>query len=152
VFDSKAEMETVCNALGCDMSEVKRTTGGLGITVVKTDFVAGDKLSLHFFFEGGRETAWTPNKGTTDETSTSTTFRNLYVDQFIFRTALGFDYIPNYEGGALGLSYFFRIGGQRGAWPIMGGDLSRPEEYQSYDLQIGKPAGYSVVVSGGIKF
>jgi hypothetical protein len=149
VFENDAEMRDVCTRLGCDVSELRRTTGGGGVTWARTDIISGTRLSLHFFFEGGVEQQ-------RDYDDPQTIDGNPVVDwqnEFVFRSGLSLGYQRQHDSRVLGSRYYMSIVGQRGWWPMTGGEIGRPEYMGPWMSEItGRGTPTSIMLQLGGEF
>ncbi|NYZ74590.1 hypothetical protein H0O00_05580 [Candidatus Micrarchaeota archaeon] len=145
VFEDKDELKQACMTLGCDISEISRTTVGYGITVAKADFVAGDKLSVHFYVEGGTETGWRPTPPAS-ETTTAVAPTGKKTSTLVGETAVGVEWTPDY-GGGLGPSYYIKAYFRRGrAITGAGLDQSNAQDVSRVEPYIGKEGKVPVEV------
>ncbi|MDD5172443.1 MAG: hypothetical protein PHF60_05405, partial [Candidatus ainarchaeum sp.] len=130
VWDNEDELRQVCAQLGgCTVEDLRRTTGGGGVTWARTDVITGETLSFHFFFEGGAEQR--RQYRTFGEVADSSVVTDLLGQwsstEFIFRSGLAFSYQRQAAGSLLGEKYTLGITGARGSWPIVPGQITRPE-------------------------
>jgi hypothetical protein len=147
VFENETEMRDVCAQLGCDISELQRTTGGGGVTWARTDIISGTRMSLHFFFEGGVERT----RDFDDPTTVAGNPVLQWQNEFVFRSGLSLGYQRQQAGRLLGSRYHLGIVGQRGWWPMTGGDIGRPEYLRSWMSDItgrGTPTSLMFQIGG----
>ena len=134
VFKDSAERAAVFQTLGAEAGELTRTTVGTGITWAKVNITAGDRLNVHAFFEAGTE----QKDQTVDATKAG-----QQVSDVIFRGGVGVDYVSQAERSLYGTKYSLFLTGAKGRWPIMPGELSRPEYMQAYSHDImNSPSGW----------
>ncbi|MBU0532444.1 hypothetical protein KKB44_03040 [Candidatus Micrarchaeota archaeon] len=142
VFENDDELRDVCGQLGCDMEEIRRTTAGTGITWARADIITGERLSLHFFFEGGVEEIRDYNEEGAE-----------WEEDFIMRSGLQFTYERQPEGRAYGTRYSVGAVGARGEWPIIQGEVTRPEYLRSWSEEIvGAPPSWWFGLYGRIEW
>jgi hypothetical protein len=155
VFSDSSEMRSVCESLGgagcTNLTELSRTTGGVGLEWARTDVMTGDRMSFHFFFEGGAESY---NRfggaGTTDGAGSYTVNPNR-DNRFIFRSGAAFSYTQQSPNNTVPNIYSLSLTGQSGTWPITPGDITRPEYLQTNETSIGAGVpGYSFMLHGRI--
>ncbi len=160
VFNNPDELRQVCQTLGgagCNsLSDLSRTTGGVGLQWARTDVVTGDRMSFHFFFEGGVETyqPWSGSGSGTLDTGGGTTTPvtiNPRDNAFVFRTGVGFNYTQQSPTSTIPNIYSLTLGAQNGSWPLIPGDVTRPEYLQSWgsSLETAIP-GWSVMLHGRV--
>ncbi len=138
VFSDPAERAAVMQTLGSQAAELTRTTGGAGITWAKVNVSAGDHLNVHAFFEAGTERQ--------DQTVNNSQIQP--VSDFVFRGGLGFDYARQ-ERNLFGTKYSLYLTGFKGTWPMMPGDITRPEYLLSYTQGItGAYPGWGLMLYG----
>jgi hypothetical protein len=132
VWNNEDELRQVCAQLGgCTVEDLRRTTGGGGVTWARTDVITGETLSLHFFFEGGTEQRRQYRAfGEAADTEVVTDLLGQWSStEFIFRSGLAFGYQRQAAGSLLGEKYTLGITGARGSWPIVPGQITRPEYF-----------------------
>ncbi len=162
VFNNAEEMRQVCQTLGgagCNsLSDLSRTTGGVGLQWARTDVVTGDRMSFHFFFEGGVETyrPWSgAGSGTVDTGggNTAAVTINPRDNAFVFRTGVGFNYTQQSPNSTIPNIYSLTLGAQNGSWPLIPGDVTRPEYLQSWgtSMETAIP-GWSLMLHGRVQW
>lgn len=141
-FVAEDEFDSVCRSqasLCQELGPLRRTTGGLGLTWARVNLTAGDRLNLHFFFEGGVEEMRASSAAASGEVPPMTS-------DFVFRTGLGFDWQRMTDRSAYGTTYGLHLTGQMGSWPLLPGEVTRPEHLRSYQQDIlTSPGGWSVM-------
>jgi len=154
VWEDEAQLRQVCSMLGgCDMNDLKRTTGGAGVTWAKTDIMAGRTLSLHFFFEGGTEER--RQHRVLDESANSNVVADMLGQwsgtEFVFRSGAAVSYQRQAAGSVLGEIYTLGITGARGSWPIVPGQITRPEYLNVWANDLGY-MGWWLMLYGQIQW
>ncbi len=157
VFENADEMRSVCQTLGgsqcTSLTELSRTTGGVGLEWARTDVLTGDRFSFHFFFEGGAESYERfGGAGTTgaDGTYTMTPNRD---NEFIFRSGAAFSYTQQSPNSTIPNIYSVGLTGQSGTWPLLPGEITRPEFLQSYESTVGAGIpGWSFMLHGRVQW
>ncbi|MBD3210883.1 hypothetical protein GF318_05890 [Candidatus Micrarchaeota archaeon] len=153
VWENEDELRDVCSQLGgCEVSDLRRTTAGTGITWARADIVTGERLSLHFFFEGGAEQVrdYSEVQGGSEAGRTAIDWQN----EFIFRAGLGFSYLRQPEHSVLGTEYSIGVTGARGRWPLIPGEVGRPEYLESWSEGISEAEmmGWWMMMYGRIRW
>ncbi|HSB47402.1 MAG TPA: hypothetical protein VLD37_05285 [Candidatus Bilamarchaeum sp.] len=149
VFNNPDELSRVCQTLSggqcSDLGTLSRTTGGAGITWARADLVAGDRMAVHFFFEGGaeqrREFTSTTVGGTTSPAGERT--------DFIGRAGISWEYTRQPRTSILPQRYQLTGTAYTGSWPVLPGETSRPEALPSWRDQIRTfPGGWGFMLYG----
>ncbi len=150
VFSNSDELRSVCQTLGgaqcTNLSELSRMTGGAGITWARADVITGDRLNLHLFFEGGAETYRRfsqPAEGQTPDRDR----------QFVFRAGAGLEYIRQSQQSVVPTIYSLQLGAQSGTWPLLPGEITRPEMLNPWatSIESGVP-GWSLMLYGRVQW
>jgi hypothetical protein len=128
VFEDEEEMRDVCTRLGCDITELQRTTGGAGITWARTNITTGESLSLHFFFEGGVQSERDYDSPEMVEGAPVVDWQ----DQAIFRGGLSLSLRRDQPSSTLGTRYTVGITGSRGPWTLLPGSIGDPQRLPTW--------------------
>ncbi len=133
VMTNADELRNVCQTLGgpecSSLADLERMTGGVGLQWARTDVVTGDRMSFHFFFEGGVETM--DRYDQTAGASALSLTPNRY-NQFVGRGGAAFSYTHMPTNSTVPNIFSVGIEGQSGAWPVMPGSVTQPEYLQSF--------------------
>lgn len=151
---NEAELNDVCQQLGgCAVKDFGRTTGGTGITWARADVITGERVSLHFFFEGGAETRRV--EGATLEGAEEGIDTGLakWQDEFIFRTGFGVSWLRQPERSPYGTRYSLFLTADKGYWSAAPeGEVGRPEYLNSWMINSNVPMGFKVMLWGQIEW
>ncbi len=150
VFHDPQQLSDVCSQLGVaactNLQEFQRTTIGAGITWARANMQTNERLSLHLFFEGGVES------GHSYAPPGSTVYSN-YNDRFVWRGGIGLDYLRQAPQSIIPERYFLNIQTTGGTWPLIPGEIGRPEYLAPYRDQIWlSPGGWSIMAHGGFQW
>ncbi len=150
VFQDPQQLADVCSQMGiaacANAQEFQRTTVGAGITWARANLQTSERLSLHLFFEGGVES------GRTFAPQGGSQYTN-YNDRFVWRGGVGFDYLRQAPQSILPERYFLNLQTTGGTWPLIPGEIGRPEYLGPYRDQIYfAPGGWSVMLHGGFQW
>jgi hypothetical protein len=149
VFNNPEELRSVCQSLSggqcSDLGDLQRTTGGAGITWARADLIAGDRMSLHLFFEAGEErrTEHAPVQ------SGTLTLPAGQRSEFIGRFGIGWDYTRQSRTSVLPQRYQITGTAYTGSWPLLPGETARPEQLPAWRDQIRSfPGGWGIMLYG----
>jgi hypothetical protein len=154
VFSNADEMRDVCQRLGgsqcTNLSELSRTTGGVGLTWARADVITGNRLSLHLFFEGGAETYRRFSETGAGTAAAAPPSRSVSP---VFRTGAGIEYVQQSTTSVIPNIYSLSLAAQSGTWPLLGGEVTRPEMLQSWSQQLEQSwPGWSIMAHGRVQW
>ena len=153
VFNNREELANVCRSLSggqcSDLTELRRTTGGAGLTWARADLIRGDRMAVHFFFEAGaeerREYAPTAVSGVTRQAGDTTSF--------IGRIGIGWDYQLQNPTSVLPTRYNLTGTAYTGSWPLLPGEVLQPEMLRSWgDSLRSYPGGWGLMLYGTMQW
>jgi hypothetical protein len=155
VFNNADELRQVCTTMAgaqcSDLTELSRMTGGAGITWARADLITGDRFNMHLFFEGGVE-SYSPLSMQVQQPAAGEAPRGPGAprDEFVFRTGLQLEWITGSRTSILPNTYFIGATGARGIWPIIPGEITRPEMLPGFDrtMQQGIPGWWFMLHAG----
>ena len=95
-------------------------------------------MSFHLFFEGGIEDV------TRYDQVPGTPFTGAPTgSDFVFRAGVGYDYTTAGVRNLYGTQYSVFLTGEKGRWPVLGGNITRPENLMGFSNDVmNSPPGW----------